>query len=214
MKFNDKNLLLYAVTDRSWLSGRSLCHDVECALQGGATMVQLREKTLSGDALFAQAQELSALCKRYGVPLLINDDPQLAVACGADGVHVGQGDLSAQKARAILGEEKILGVTARTVEQAQKAERDGADYLGVGAVFGSTTKEDAQPLSFETLQEICASVSLPIVAIGGVSLQNLPRLSGAGVSGVAVISSIFSAKDITAECRLLLDASKKMVCGG
>ena len=213
MRCDKKDLLLYGVTDRSWLGDRTLAQQVEASLRGGATMIQLREKHMDRGSILAQALELRELCGRYGVPLILNDDAELAQAAGADGVHVGQGDRKPQDARRLIGPDKILGVSAQTVEQAVEAERSGADYLGVGAVFTTTTKLDAKPVSYETLKEICRAVTIPVVAIGGISKRNLLQLSGAGVDGVALVSAIFSAQDIEAECRKLRALSQKMVEG-
>ena len=196
-------LRLYAVTDRRWLGKETLCAQVEKAIRGGVTCVQLREKELSGKALHAQAAELAALCRRYHVPLIINDDVNLALEIGADGVHVGQSDMQAQDVRRMAGGRLIIGVTAKTVEQAKNAYAAGADYLGSGAVFGTATKPDAQPMSRELLVQIAASVPIPVVAIGGVNRQNIASLAGTGVAGAAVVSGIFAAQDIGSECRFL-----------
>jgi len=185
-------MLLYAVTDRMWLNGRKLVDDVEKALQGGATFVQLREK----DATFDEFVEQAKVCKKYGVPFVINDNIEVALAVDADGVHVGQSDLEAGSVREKLGPDKIIGVSTRSVEQALLAQERGADYLGVGAMFNTSTKLDASDVSFEGLKEICAMVEIPVVAIGGISLNNVEELSGAGIDGVAVVSALFAAKDI------------------
>lgn len=211
MKFTESMLRLYAVTDRSWTGRQSLPEQVECALEGGATCIQLREKDLDFDVFLAEALELKALCARYGVPLIINDNVELALRCGADGVHVGQEDMAAKDVRSLIGDQMILGVTAKTVDQALAAQRAGADYLGSGAVFGSTTKTNARPMSRDTLQEICRSVTIPVVAIGGINLQNIQELNGTDIRGVAVVSGIFAAQDITRECRDLLAASNNIV---
>ena len=203
MQHMDVLLRLYAVTDRTWTGRQTLAQQVEQALQGGATLVQLREKELDDEAFLAEALEMKALCHRYGVPLIINDNVEVALRCGADGVHVGQSDMQAGDVRARMGKDKIVGVTAKTVEQAQAALAAGADYLGSGAVFGTSTKPDAKPMSKELLREICASVDIPVVAIGGVNRKNLPDLAGTGVSGAAVVSGIFAAEDIRSECEML-----------
>lgn len=208
----DKNaMLLYAVTDSMWLGDRKLIDDVEKALKGGATMIQLREKELSFPSFLAEAFEIRNLCKKYNVPFIINDNVQVAVACKADGVHVGQKDMEAQKVREKLGEDKIIGVSAQTVEQAVLAEKMGADYLGVGAVFTTSTKKDADFVPYETLKEICNAVSIPVCAIGGIYDYNIKELSGSGVDGVAVVSAIFAQDDITGACKNLLKLSKEMV---
>lgn len=200
MKFAESMLRLYAVTDRSWLGTQALAQQVEQALRGGATCVQLREKELNDTDFLAEAKELKILCAWYGVPLIINDNVELALKVDADGVHVGQEDMDARDVRNLIGADKILGVTAKTVEQAQKAQLAGADYLGSGAVFGSTTKPNAKPMSRELLQTICASVSIPVVAIGGIHRGNIASLAGTGIRGAAVVSGIFAAADIEEEC--------------
>ncbi len=211
MKCKKETMRLYAVTDRSWLREQSLAEQVEAALKGGVTCVQLREKELDSAAFLAEAKEIQGLCRSYGVPFLINDNVEIALACGADGVHLGQKDMDAADARKRLGKEMIIGVSARTVEQALAAEKVGADYLGTGAVFGTATKKDARPIDRETLKAICNAVSIPVVAIGGIHKGNLAKLSGTGVDGVAFVSAIFSAEDIEAECRTLRAISEEMV---
>lgn len=211
MKCTKENLLLYAVTDRTWLNGDTLYSQVEKALKGGATFLQLREKSLGEDAFLAEALELKALCHQYQVPFVINDNVDIALAMDADGVHVGQSDMEAGDVRAKLGPDKIIGVSADTVQQAVLAEKHGADYLGVGAVFSTGTKLDAGAVSFETLQEICQAVSIPVIAIGGISQDNLCQLSGSGIVGVAVVSAIFAQNDIVSATRALKDEALKMV---
>lgn len=196
MRCDNKDLLLYAVTDRSWLGTRTLWEQVEDALIGGATFVQLREKELEEQEFLQEAIELKALCERYGVPFVVNDNVEIALMADADGVHIGQKDLEAGYVRSLLGEDKILGVSAQTVEQAVLAEKMGADYLGVGAVFATGSKADAEAVSLETLREICNAVHIPVVAIGGIGMGNVSSLSGTGISGVAVISAIFAAENI------------------
>ena len=203
MNCDRSQLLLYAVTDRAWVGRQSLYEQVESALRGGATMVQLREKQLDAEGILREARELAHLCKQYGVPFILNDNVDLALACGADGVHVGQDDLAAAEARRKLGPDKIVGVSAHNVAEALAAVRDGADYLGSGAVFGSTTKTNVHTLPHETLQEICRAVDIPVVAIGGITKDNLLQLAGTGIDGVALVSAIFAAPDIEAECRAL-----------
>lgn len=196
MKCDKKDLLLYAVTDRYWLNGATLESQVEQALMGGATLVQLREKELDHDNFLAEALRIKAICARYHVPFVINDNVEIALEADADGVHVGQDDMEAGEVRAKLGPDKIIGVSAQTVEQALLAERHGADYLGVGAVFHTGSKADAADVSHETLKAICQAVSIPVVAIGGISVDNVRELAGSGICGVAVISAIFAQKDI------------------
>lgn len=211
MKFDRNYLRLYVVTDRTWLHGRSFLEQMETVLQSGATLVQLREKDLPEDAFLEEAKAVKRLTDRYGVPLIINDNVKVALKCNAAGVHVGQRDMEAQDVRALLGADKIIGVTAKTVEQAQKAEQAGADYLGSGAVFGTTTKPDALPMTMERLQEITQSVSIPVVAIGGIDEHNLMKLKGSGVAGAAVVSAVFAAEDVGAATRTLRTLADKMV---
>lgn len=203
MKFDKDSLLLYAVTDRSWLCGETLYSQVEKALEGGATMIQLREKEMSEDSFLAEAREIKELCARYDVPFLINDNVAIAAAVDADGVHVGQSDMEAGDVRRNLGRGKIIGVSAQTVEQAILAEQRGADYLGVGAVFHTGTKPDASDVSYETLKAICKAVSIPVVAIGGITADNVKKLAGSGICGAAVVSALFAQEDIEAAAREL-----------
>ncbi len=196
MTFDAHQLLLYAVTDRAWVGRQTLAEQIEDALLGGATMLQLREKELDRPSFLAEAREIKALCRRYGVPLIIDDDVEVALESGADGVHVGQADLPVAEIRRRAGRGFIIGATAKTVAQARAAEAAGADYLGVGAVFPSPTKQEAFRITPEQLREICAAVSIPAVAIGGISLENLPALRGGGMRGIAVISALFGAGDI------------------
>lgn len=198
-----EQMLLYAVTDRHWLKGQTLYEQVEEALKGGATFIQLREKDLTEEEFLEEAKKIQQLCKKYRVPFIINDNVKLAKEIDADGVHVGQSDMEALDVRAQLGEDKIIGVSARTVEQALLAEKHGADYLGVGAVFQTGTKTDARKVEHSVLKEICTKVDIPVVAIGGITQDNVKELSGSGINGVAVISAIFAQKDIeTATAKL------------
>ena len=203
MKVASEDMLLYAVTDRAWLNGASLKDKVELALKGGATFVQLREKCLDEDEFLKEAIEICALCREYGVPFVINDNVDIAVKCDADGVHVGQSDMAAEKARAVLGPDKIIGVSAHTVEEAVAAEKAGADYLGAGAMFATGTKKDISILSSDELRDICSAVSIPVVAIGGINSSNMVELKGTGVDGVAVVSAIFAQDDICAAAKEL-----------
>ena len=214
MKCAEQDLLLYAVTDRHWLNGRSLRDVVEESLRGGVTMLQLREKSLAEPAFLAEARELQALCRDYHVPFIVNDNVDIALAMDADGVHVGQSDMEALDVRRKLGPDKIIGVSAQTVEQALLAEKHGADYLGVGAVFPSPTKKNAIRITVEQLGEICGSVSIPCVAIGGISRENLPALAGGGMDGFALVSAIFSQPDIEAACRELRALAERTVKEG
>ena len=211
MKCDKKHMLLYAVTDRAWTGKQTLYQQVEAALKGGVTCVQLREKELDQAAFLQEAKELCALCRRYGVPFIVNDNVDIAVACKADGIHVGQEDMAAGEVRRRAGEDMILGVSVHTAEEARQAVRDGADYLGLGAVFPTSTKTDAKPMTKETLQAICDAAEIPVVAIGGINRYNLLNLAGSGVDGVALVSAVFSAEDIEGTCRGLRVLSEKMV---
>lgn len=196
MKLTKSDLALYAVTDRHWTTKQTLYEQVEDAILGGVTMVQLREKDLDQVAFEKEAVEIQALCKKHKVWFLINDNVELAKKIDADGVHVGQSDLEAGKVREILGDDKIIGVTAKTVEQAKKAEAAGANYLGSGAVFGTTTKADAKPMELSLLKEIAQAVSIPVVAIGGIDETNIHKLKGTGIAGVAVVSGLFAKENV------------------
>ena len=206
-----EQLRLYAVTDRTWLGNETLYQQVEKALEGGATLVQLREKELPEADVQKEAEELLELCHRYGVKLILDDDVELAAKVGADGVHIGQSDMGLAHARESLGPDKIIGVTAKTVEQAKAAEAGGADYLGSGAVFGSTTKKDAIPMKHELLEEICHCVKIPVVAIGGITAENVLQLKGRGIAGVAVVSGIFACEDIKAGTRHLGELVEQII---
>lgn len=211
MRCSKETMLLYAVTDRSWVKEQTFYEQVESALKGGVTCVQLREKDLSEEAFLEEALAIRALCHDYGVPFLINDNVELAIKCGADGVHVGQKDMEAGHVRSLVGDEMMIGVSTQTVEQAVRAQEAGADYLGVGAVFSTSTKADAMDVSHETLRKICESVSIPVVAIGGINRNNIMELSGSGICGVALVSAIFASKDIEDECRMLKKLSSEMI---
>lgn len=204
-------LRLYAVTDRTWLRGQTLYQQVEQAILGGATFIQLREKQLDDDAFLQEAVEIQALCRRYHVPFVINDNVGIAKQMNADGVHVGQSDMEAGDVRALLGPDKILGVSAKTVEQAVLAQQRGADYLGVGAMFPTDSKSDASVITVDTLRDICRAVDIPVVAIGGINARNVDRLAGTGIDGVAVISAIFAAEDIQAAARDLKNRVTRIV---
>lgn len=211
MKCDKKAMLLYAVTDRAWVGKQSLYEQVESALKGGATCVQLREKELDDETFLKEALEISALCKRYEVPFFINDNVEIAIKCHADGVHVGQDDMEAAKVRRKVGEQMLIGVSVHTVEEALEAVKNGADCLGVGAMFSTSTKTDVNVLPKETLRDICDAVDIPVVAIGGIGKSNISQLAGTGVDGVALVSAVFAADDIEKECRLLRKLSEEMV---
>ena len=211
MNCDKKDLLLYAVTDRHWLKGRSLRQVVEESLDGGVTMVQLREKQLEEGIFLEEAKELQRLCRQRHIPFLVNDNVDIALAMNADGVHVGQSDMEALDVRKKLGPDKIIGVSAQTVEQALLAQAHVADYLGVGAVFPTGSKDDAVEVPFETLKAICQAVRIPVVAIGGISKTNVEKLKGSGICGVAVISAIYGAGDIEGAARELKEAVRATV---
>lgn len=213
MKCDRKTMLLYAVTDRAWLKDQTLYQQVEAALKGGVTCVQLREKELDDEAFLSEALEISALCRRYGVPFFINDNVQVAIKCKADGIHVGQDDMSASDVRRLVGDGMMLGVSVHTVQEALEAVKAGADCLGVGAMFSTSTKADADVVTMEALKDICDAVDVPVVAIGGLGKHNILQLAGTGVDGVALVSAIFSADDIESECRELRKLSEEMTEG-
>lgn len=210
MNCTPEMLRLYAVTDRAWVGAQTLPQQVEAALKGGATCVQLREKHLDDAAIRAEALEISALCKQYCVPFILNDNVALAAECGADGVHLGQEDMDPAQARRILGPDAIIGVSAHSVAEAKAAVAAGADYLGCGAMFATTTKTDTTTLPKETLRAICEAVPVPVVAIGGIHKENLLSLADCGEAGVALVSAIFAVKDIEAECRELRQLVSKL----
>lgn len=201
MRFNKDMLLLYAVTDRRWTGSQTLYQQVEAALKGGATLIQLREKDMDEEEFLKEAREIADLCHSYKRALIINDNVKVALKSGADGVHVGQEDMSASDIRKTVPKDFVIGVTAKTKEQAKKAEREGADYLGVGAVFPSSTKENAIRITTETLKEICSSVEIPAVAIGGITMENMSVLAGGGMAGMALVSAVFASSDIEGETR-------------
>ncbi len=206
-----EDLLLYAVTDRSWLDGETLYAQVEKALKGGVTFVQLREKALDEQAFLEEAKEIQKLCEQYHVPFVINDNVEIAAQIGADGVHVGQSDMEAGDVREKLGPDRIIGVSAQTVEQAVRAQERGADYLGVGAVFPTGSKADAVEVSHETVRAITEAVDIPVIAIGGITKDNVSELSGTGICGIAVISAIFAQTDIEGAARVLKERTEAAV---
>lgn len=211
MRLDKKSLLLYGVTDRKWLNGRALSEVVKESLEGGATMIQLREKNLDEARFLQEAKELQSLCRKFKVPFIVNDNVDIALEMDADGIHVGQSDMEAGEVREKLGPDKILGVSAQTVEQAVLAEKRGADYLGVGAVFPTGSKDDAVEVDFDTLKAICEAVTIPVVAIGGITRNNVTQLSGSGICGVAVISAIYAQEDIAASTGILRDKIKNII---
>ena len=211
MKCDKQNMLLYAVTDRAWVGKQSLYEQVESALKGGVTCVQLREKELDDEAFLKEAVEIHALCQRYGVPFFVNDNVDIAIRCHAEGIHVGQEDMAAAQVRQRVGDGVMIGVSAHTVQEALDAVAHGADYLGVGAVFATHTKTDVSEMPRQTLLDICNAVDVPVVAIGGIHKENILQLKGTGVDGVALVSAIFAAKDIEAECRELRALSEQII---
>jgi len=211
MKLDKSNFILYAVTDRRWLNGRELKDDVRKSLEGGVTFLQLREKSLDEKAFLEEAKQLKKVCAEYKVPFVINDNVDIAYKIDADGVHIGQDDMQVKDVRMKLGKDKIIGVSAHTVEEAVLAEKEGADYLGVGAVFQTKSKKNVKAMPYDTLKAICEAVSIPVVAIGGIERENVEMLSGSGVCGIAVISAIYAEKDIIEATKKLKDASKDML---
>lgn len=209
MKFDSKSLRLYAVTDRTWLNGRTLLEVVRESIDGGATLIQLREKNLGYDDFKSEALEIQALCREHNIPFIVNDNVELACEIDADGVHVGQSDMNAVNVRKMTGTGKILGVSVRTAEEAILAERQGADYLGAGAVFHTGSKDDAVDITHEALKEICSSVKIPVVAIGGINAGNIHELEGSGIDGIAVISAIFASDNIRKAAEDLRSLSEK-----
>lgn len=211
MKSLKECMCLYAVTDRKTDDTEQFLKYVEDSLRGGVTCLQLREKHADDGEFLSLAKKLKPLCEQYGVPFIINDNVRVAVECGADGVHVGQSDMAAGDVRALIGDKMILGVSAQTLGEALLAENSGADYLGVGAVFPTSTKADADDVPLDTLREITSAVNIPVVAIGGITLENIPRLSGTGVDGIAVVSAIYSQNNIKAAAEKLLGAVKGII---
>lgn len=211
MKLSKDDLLLYAITDRGNLDKKVFFEKIEEALQGGVTILQLREKELDEDSFINEAIEVKNICRKHGVPLIINDNVNVALKSGADGVHVGIEDMPIDEIRRTVPDSFIIGATCKTVEQAQSAERLGADYMGVGAVFPSPTKKNAVRITREQLKEICTSVSIPAVAIGGISLENVDELKDGGMSGIAVVSAVFSADDIQKAASLLKEKAKSLI---
>lgn len=211
MKVYNKSLLLYLVTDNRWLGGKSIESQVEESLKNGVTFIQIREKNLEYDRFLELAKNIKQLTSEYKVPFVVNDNVEVAINSDADGLHIGQDDLEASEAKKILGENKILGVSAQTVEQAVKAEKDGADYIGVGAVFTTDTKNDADYVSFDELKKICNSVTIPVVAIGGINENNILQLKGSGIDGVAVVSAILAKNDVGEATKTLKKLCEEMV---
>ena len=206
-----EDLMVYAITDRYWLNGAKLADQVEDVLKNGATFLQLREKSFTHEEMVAEAKEIKAIAAKYQVPFVINDDIYAAKEIHADGVHIGQSDMEYRKAREILGEDKIIGLSAGNLQEAIDAEKMGADYIGVGAVFHTDTKKDTTAMSFEELKEITDTVSIPVVAIGGISADNLMQLAGTGIDGISVISAIFGQEDPGAATKKLVELTREML---
>lgn len=211
MKVNKQSMLLYVVTDRTWLGENNLIIQIEDTIKAGATFVQLREKNKPFDEFVYEAAQIKQVTDRYDIPFVINDNIEVALAVNADGVHVGQSDMSAMDVRALIGDDKIMGVSAVTVEQAVLAEQCGADYIGVGAMFATSTKQDADTVTFGTLKQICEAVSIPVVAIGGICEENILQLKGSGIDGVAIISAIFAKPNISKATESMRSLSEKIV---
>ncbi|MCD8188299.1 MAG: thiamine phosphate synthase [Ruminococcus sp.] len=213
MKLNKENMLLYAATDRRWLGDKTLASQVEKSIEGGVTCIQLREKELDDEEFLNEALEIKKICNKYNVPFIINDNVEVALKCGADGIHVGQSDMNAGSLRRLVGEEMIIGVSAGTVDEALEAAANGADYIGTGSVFVTSTKDDADHVTYDTLKEICSAVEIPVVAIGGITRENIQELQGSGVDGIAVVSALFAQEDIKSAAAELLELSGRMVSG-
>lgn len=211
MRFDKKYAILYAVTDRAWIGKQNLYEQVESALKGGATCVQLREKNLDEELFLEEAIKIKSLCKKYGIPFLVNDNVDIAIKCEADGVHVGQEDTAVSKVRKLVGDKMIIGVSVQNINEALESIKNGADYLGVGAMFSTSTKLDANVIPFENLKSVCNAVNIPVVAIGGIGKNNIMKLAGSGADGVALVSAIFGAKNIEVECRELRRLSEQMI---
>ena len=211
MNISPEMFRLYAVTDRTWAADEEdFFRQIEAAVRGGAAIVQLREKRLGDADFLAEAKRFVSLCRRLGAVSIINDRADIALTSGADGVHVGQSDLEAERARALLGPDKIVGVSAHSPEEARQARKAGANYLGCGAAFATGTKSDAKPISKETIRTVTAAAGVPVVAIGGVNRENILELRGLGLAGVAVVSGIFAQGDMEAAARELRELSKQL----
>ena len=210
MKISADKLRLYAVTDSAWLNGRSLAEVVREAIEGGATVVQYREKNKGYDDMLKDAREVCAVCREYGVPFIMNDSVEIAIAVDADGVHLGLDDGDLKAARELLGEGKIIGASTHNVQEALSAQAQGADYLGCGAVFGSTTKTDISSITPEILAQVTSAVQIPVVAIGGINRDNISVLNGCGLAGAAVVSAIFAQKDIRAAAKEMRALAEKL----
>lgn len=211
MKLDKNSMILYVITDRTWLGEKSLAEEVEEAIKGGATFIQLREKNIAFEEFLSIAKDVKKITDKYKIPFVINDNVDIAVKVNADGVHIGQSDEEINEARKKLGKDKIIGLSAHTVEEALRAEKNGADYIGVGAVFNTLTKTDASHVDYKTLKNICSSVSVPVVAIGGINEDNVLKLKGSGIDGISAISAIFAKPDVKNAAKTLFDLSGEAV---
>ena len=211
MSLDKKYMQLYAVTDRAWTGNKTLYEQIKEALENGVTCVQLREKNLDEASFIEEAKKISVLCRQYNTPFIVNDSVNVAIASNADGIHIGQEDMGLKDVRKIVGENMIIGISAHTVEEAKFAQENGADYIGIGAVFETSTKNDVEVIPYEKVKSICDAVDMPKVAIGGINAENILKLKGSGIDGVAVVSAIFGAKDIGKATKELYTLSNNLI---
>ena len=211
MRLDKKYMQLYAVTDRAWTGNKTLYEQIKEALENGVTCVQLREKNLDEASFIEEAKKISVLCRQYNIPFIVNDNVNVAIASNADGIHIGQEDMGLKDVREIVGESMIIGISAHTVEEAKFAQENGADYIGIGAVFETSTKNDVEVIPYEKVKSICDAVDMPKVAIGGINAENILKLKGSGIDGVAVVSAIFGAKDIGKATKELYTLSNNLI---
>jgi len=211
MRLDKKYMQLYAVTDRAWTGNKTLYEQIKEALENGVTCVQLREKNLDEASFIEEAKKISVLCRQYNIPFIVNDNVNVAIASNADGIHIGQEDMGLKDVREIVGENMIIGISAHTVEEAKFAQENGADYIGIGAVFETSTKNDVDVIPYEKVKSICDAVDMPKVAIGGINAENILKLKGSGIDGVAVVSAIFGAKDIGKATKELYTLSNNLI---
>jgi len=211
MSLDKKYMQLYAVTDRAWTGNKTLYEQIKEALENGVTCVQLREKNLDEASFIEEAKKISVLCRQYNTPFIVNDNVNVAIASNADGIHIGQEDMGLKDVREIVGENLIIGISAHTVEEAKFAQENGADYIGIGAVFETSTKNDVDVIPYEKVKFICDAVDIPKVAIGGINAENILKLKGSGIDGVAVVSAIFGAKDIGKATKELYTLSNNLI---
>lgn len=211
MRLDKKYMQLYAVTDRAWTGNKTLYEQIKEALENGVTCVQLREKNLDEASFIEEAKKISVLCRQYNIPFIVNDNVNVAIASNADGIHIGQDDMELKDVRKIVGENRIIGISAHTVEEAKFAQENGADYIGIGAVFETSTKNDVDVIPYEKVKSICDAVDMPKVAIGGINATNILKLKGSGIDGVAVVSAIFGAKDIGKATKELYTLSNNLI---